>query len=296
MRQFLYKVIYWGPVNLILRNLNKVLFPIVKISPSGILKVPIEGKTLFIVTNQTTPVTKEVFWNGLNSYEYVPIFIYLAKKVNCFYDIGSNIGLYSLIAARINSQIKIVAFEPANGPNYYLHQNIKKNGFEARIKAEKIALSNKKGEIEFSEFFSPTYKYLQYSLSGIGSIADKSADKRFRKYSVPTITLDEYLKQNPANSPDLIKIDTEGTENLLLEHARETLVKFKPIVICEVLYQQLESYFDTYFRELGFEFYVEHNTFLEKRNTIIRVQDDGIRNCFFVHPEKLHLIKDLIKK
>ncbi|MBC7391504.1 MAG: FkbM family methyltransferase [Opitutaceae bacterium] len=296
MKQLLYKIIYWGPANFILRNLNKSLFPKFNISPSGTLNVPIEGKTLFIVTNQTTPVTKEIFWNGINSYEYVPIFIQLVKRVNSFFDIGSNIGLYSLIAARINPNMKVVAFEPANGPNYYLLQNIKRNSFENIIKAEKVALSNKIGQIEFSEFFSPTYKYLKYSLSGIGSIADKSSDKRFRKYTVPTSTLNDYVRQNHIESLDLIKIDTEGTENLLLDFAKETLIKFKPIVICEVLYQQLESYFDTYFKELGFEFYVEHNTWLEKRETLIRKQDDGIRNCFFVHPEKLHLITDLIKK
>lgn len=46
-------------------------------------------------------------------FEYTDIFVRLIRKVEGFYDIGANIGYYSLLAASENAQITIVGFEPA---------------------------------------------------------------------------------------------------------------------------------------------------------------------------------------
>ncbi len=46
--------------------------------------------------------------------------------------------------------------------------------------------------------------------------------------------------KNNEEELDLIKLDTEGTEHLILKHANIILEKFKPIVICETLYNTIE--------------------------------------------------------
>ena len=49
----------------------------------------------------------------------------------------------------------------------------------------------------------------------------------FTKYTVPTITLDSFVKQKKIKSIDLLKIDIEGSEHLMLQGASKTLKKNK---------------------------------------------------------------------
>jgi len=49
----------------------------------------------------------------------------------------------------------------------------------------------------------------------------------FAKYTVPTITLDSFVKKNKIKSIDLLKVDIEGSEHLMLKGARKTLKKNK---------------------------------------------------------------------
>jgi hypothetical protein len=46
----------------------------------------------------------------------------------------------------------------------------------------------------------------------------------------------------------------------------------------------------------GYEFYNHTHTGLQKVKTIIRKEDNGISNCFFVHPGKYYLIEEFVVK
>ena len=134
MIQTLYKIIYQEKINLVLRNLNKFLRPVlpktIQIPPSGILEVKIPGgrNVLKIKTNQTSYFTQLFFWeDGIQQFEYTNIFLQLIKEITTFYDIGANIGYYSLIAAMENKNMKIISFEPARGPLYYFRENVRLN-------------------------------------------------------------------------------------------------------------------------------------------------------------------------
>jgi hypothetical protein len=84
MKQFFYKIIYNKNVNVLLRNLNKILSPIIpfKIPPSGILSLKnTDRKKLKISTNQTNYLTHLLFWHGYQNFEYTAIFIKLIKKI-----------------------------------------------------------------------------------------------------------------------------------------------------------------------------------------------------------------------
>ncbi len=135
MLQFLYKVIYQPQINFILRNINRLLLPVlpknIKIPPSGITRIKLGNqKKVYLKTNQTSYLTQLVFWNGHQNFEYTEIFLQLINKVSSFYDIGANIGYYSLLAAAKNPNIKVYGFEPALGPLYFLKENVKRNTFK----------------------------------------------------------------------------------------------------------------------------------------------------------------------
>lgn len=299
MKQLIYKTIYNSTINRVLRNINKAIYPIlpgsIKIPPSGTLRLHnSDGKVLKIRTNQTNYVTHLLFWEGYQNFEYTDIFIRLIKKVKVFYDIGANIGYYSLIAAMENNKIKIVAFEPATGPLFFLKENVKMNHFR-NITIEDLAISEKEGEIAFYEIKNDKYSYLKYNLAGEGNTGSKTYDRNYAPISVKTTTLDNYILENKEKNIDLIKIDTEGTENLILSQADVILDKMKPIIICETLYNVIESELQTIFEKYGYEFYNHTDEGLKKVNSIKRKVDNGISNCFFVHPSKYDLINEFVK-
>lgn len=300
MKQFFFKVIYNKNINRILRNINKKInifnSKIIEIPPSGILKIKTkENNVLRIKTNQTNYITHLIFWNGYLNFEYSKIFVKLIKKLNSFFDVGANIGYYSLLAALENKKINIVSFEPASGPLFYLKENVRINNFE-NIKVESLALSDSNDEITFYESKNIKYKYIKHSLGGTSSIRKNEKLLNFVVNKVQTMTLDNYVKKNYVKKIDLIKLDTEGTENIILSKSANILKEMKPIIICETLFNKIELELELIMRSYGYQFYNHIGNGLEKVDSIVRQKDNGVKNCFFVHPEKYHLIEEFEKQ
>lgn len=296
--QILFKIIYNHKINHILRHLNKSINNILKLNiklpPSGIINLETNSGTIKIKTNQTSYLTQLLFWNGYKKFEYSSIFETLSKNIDSFLDIGSNIGYYSLLAVKSNPEIKAYAFEPAMGPKYFLKQNIEINNFNSKIEAVDIALSNTKGIIDFYEVGNLKYKYLTHNLAGEGNAGTKKTSRNFIKTSVETNTLDNFINLQTITKVDLIKMDTEGTEVDILKHGLETIKQFEPIIICETLFNTIETELETFFKPLNYEFYNHVENGLAKVESITRKEDNGIRNCFFVPKSKLHLIEQFI--
>jgi len=299
MKQLIYRTIYSRTGNRFFRNINKFLFPVlpdkIKIPPSGTIKIrDTDKRALKISTNQTNYLTQLIYWEGYQNFEYTDIFIELIKKVSVFYDIGANIGYYSLLAEWQNKDIKVVGFEPAGGPLFYFKENVAINQFE-KIKVESLALSHKEGEITFYEIRNKKYTYLQHNLAGESNAGSMTTGRNFTPVKVKTTTLNQYVKESGEAKIDLIKMDTEGTECLILEHADTILREMKPIVICETLFNTIEPELESIFQAHGYDFYNHTEEGLKKVESIRREKDNGVRNCFFVHPSKYNLIAEFVK-
>jgi FkbM family methyltransferase len=300
MKQAFYKTIYTPKINFVLRTVNKtvskILPGVVKLPPSGTICLKTERGTLKIKTNQTNYLTHLVFWEGYKNFEYTELFLDLITKINTFYDIGANIGYYSLLAAKLNPAIRIFSFEPAIGPLFYFRENVKINNLQ-NIQIEAIALSHLvEGQIEFYEIHNKKYAYLLYNLAGEGNAGSQTTGRNFVINNVPTTTLDHFALSNSAHPVDLIKMDTEGTEHLILKNASEVLSKMKPIVICETLFNTIEADLEIIMSAHGYHFYNHTPSGLQKVETITRKVDDGVRNCFFVHPDRYHLLDKYVLK
>lgn len=294
----LYKIIYHSKINWVIRNINYLLSPIlpkkIKIHPSGISTIKILGhQSIKLKSNQTSYVTRELFWKGSQNYEYTPIFISLIKKVSTFFDIGSNIGYFSILGASVNNNLKVDAFEPSTGPKMYLLENIKINHLSARITVHGLALSDQQGEVDFFEIRNKKYPSI-YNLSGEHNLGTK-AHLKSSKTKVESDTLDQFVKKNNITNLDLIKVDTEGCEDLILKESNRTIEEFKPIIICEVLFNKIESQLEKIMLKHQYEFYNHVQDSLIKVSTLQRKTDNGVRNCFFVHPSKKYLIEEFIK-
>ncbi|MHA7059610.1 FkbM family methyltransferase [Aquimarina sp. M1] len=249
--------------------------------------------SIYFKTNQTSFLTRELFWKGPEKFEFTNIFINLIKKVDVFIDIGANIGYYSILAGKLNSNIEVIAFEPSEGAMIYACENVRINNLEDKIKIEPIALSNKTEKIDFYNVTNPKFPTI-YNLSGEHNLRESKNKLKYNKVKANSIELDKYIEDNELDCIDLMKIDTEGSEYLILEGAEKVLKKYRPIVICETLFNVIEEELEAIFNELDYEFFNHSGNGLIQVSSIQRDMDNGIRNCFFVPKEKTSLINEFI--
>ncbi len=294
------KLVYTHPsLNKFLRNINKQFSWLTsfQLRPYGVLTVKLRnGLTFKMETNETSSVTKLLFWYGADQYEYTSIFIKLIPKASVFFDIGSNTGYYSLLAAKANKKLHAYAFEPAVAPFTYLQNSVHINNLSQRVHPNQLALANSQGKITFYELQNEVEQHGKQNLGGTGSTQlTESLISSAKKIIVPCDTLDNFVQAKNITTLDIIKLDTEGNEPSVLKGAEKTIQQFKPIIICETLFQVNELELEIIFKSHGYEFYSFHEGHLHKTETLIRKQDNHVRDCFFVHPEKVALIKEFIQ-
>ena len=217
--KILYKIIYHPTINYILRNFlklsGKLLLKPIVISVSGKLKVTYEKHLFFLHTNQTCYVTKEIFYNGAENYEFTTLFEHLIKQSNVFFDVGANIGYFTVLGEKINPLVKIFSFEPSIGPLYYLNKNVKENFLNNTTIIDK-AVSDIDGKLEFYDVINEKYPWLKHNLNGSNSLQNKFGLIKSSSYLVDVTTLQSVITNNDIKQIDLIKLDTECTEHLIL--------------------------------------------------------------------------------
>ncbi|MFO7446773.1 MAG: FkbM family methyltransferase [Ignavibacteriaceae bacterium] len=145
-----------------------------------------------------------------------------------FWDIGANIGLYSLVISKnVILQNKIYAFEPEEDTFNLLQSNIKLN--DARnVYAHQLALGNEVGEKIFYSSDTPNF--------GAHSFVQRT-DFKVKKHGkkVKIYTGDKLIEEKKAETPSAVKIDVEGAEILVLKGMTALLQNSKlRIILCEV--------------------------------------------------------------
>jgi FkbM family methyltransferase len=131
-----------------------------------------------------------------------------------YYDIGANVGAYSLVAASIFKKITVYSFEPSIFTFPVLCKNIYSNDMGNIVNPVCLVLFNKSG-------------YYDFSYSGIGpGIAYNSAkiikDVEYNCESITKIkqqfvTLDDFVKLDNVLFPNFIKLDVDGVEYEILQ-------------------------------------------------------------------------------
>ena len=134
-------------------------------------------------------------------------------------DIGANVGLYSLVAARaVGPRGMVFAIEPNPANAKMIKMSALKNGFENIVIIAAGA--------------SDEYGLLRLNLSYSNGTTSKDIDgieQVFSSNVVPSVRLDDVLKTRV----DLVKIDVEGAEYLALKGMSQTLEKHKPVILSE---------------------------------------------------------------
>lgn len=169
---------------------------------------PYRGAKIFLYTGES--VGRRI--NYLNDFEgeQIDIFLSLLAPGMTLFDVGANIGVYTLTAAVRG--IKTYAFEP--DPEIirdFLQPGIAENhGIDAVIVPE--AVSQHKGKISFYSHRPGNF--------GVGSTV---SGEESRRIDVPSDTLDSYVERY--GIPDIVKMDIEGAEWHAVAGAPRTLAR-----------------------------------------------------------------------
>ena len=173
-----------------------------------------------------------IYWRGYSQYEPETslIFTRLIESTDAFIDIGANWGYYTLLAAAKNPKTRIISFEPH--PIWFgqMKKNIAVNNFK-NIQVINKAVSDQCEEVIFYiDNIHPETSSLQKETF------DNNSDTS--EVIVSSTTIDKFVEDNLMSqtlSIDLIKIDVEYVEGYVLEGARNTIRKFLPDIIIEIL-------------------------------------------------------------
>ncbi len=144
------------------------------------------------------------------------------REGDVFYDIGANVGAYSLVASKMfDGRISVYAFEPGF-PNFsQLSKNVLINHSQKSVFPLQIALSDHTGMSIFH------YSNLTPggALHALGEPVDYKGEVFEPVLEQPIIAfrLDDFLHLFNIPSPNHIKIDVDGIEFKILKGAEKTL-------------------------------------------------------------------------
>lgn len=209
-----------------------------KMEPDNIqLEIPLESFNSRILMTLDVRDVRSVPFSVLADGPYEKfqgrILLELAEESKEFFDIGANMGYYSLAAPKVNSTIKVHAFEPQ--PNVYsaLVRNVSLNSLNGRVQLHNLGLGSKES---ITTMFIPPF-----TGSGGGSLANLHQDEGSpQEVEVQVKVLDEYL--GSVCNPDLIKIDVEGYEYEVVSGAMRLINQSKPTIIIELLRKWMKPF------------------------------------------------------
>lgn len=225
MQKFLLKVVYFA---------RRHLFH------TRLAKTPLAARVYALIFNLSAPdLTKPVVFRNVSLYvdpadravvpsivagyfeaKELDVFEALAAQAEVFFDVGANIGLYSVIGCSRSERLVSHAFEPVLENQRLLEKNIAAHGYEERIFVAPVAVSASAGTATISLRHSGTHSL--------------EAHPGHPTRQVQTVTLDGFAAQL-GRGPDLMKIDVEGHEPAVIEGAWEMLTRCQPTLLMEFI-------------------------------------------------------------
>ncbi len=159
-----------------------------------------------------------------------------------FYDVGANLGFFSLLAARLVGQNgRVTAFEADPEIAARLREHIARNNFSWVTVEEKAV---------WSEHRTASFARSDPAVSpdrGLGHVVPAAGTGTIE---VEAVSLDDYTSSFPA--PDFLKCDVEGAEVEVFRGARRLLKEKRPGILCEMHSEENRRILVDEFSRLGY--------------------------------------------
>jgi FkbM family methyltransferase len=145
------------------------------------------------------------------------------REGGVFYDVGSNVGFFALVAARCVGPIgEVYAFEPLPANVEQIEANAAANRLD-NVTTMPYAVGDQEGTATLYLDAHPGGATLSAADSGVGGQMD-----------VEVVCIDNLFATGACRPPDVVKIDVEGSELAVLRSMATALSQHRPVVICEL--------------------------------------------------------------
>jgi len=144
------------------------------------------------------------------------------------WDIGANVGLYSIYAAKARN-CRVYSFEPSVFNLELLARNIFLNKLQDRITIIPVALSDELSE----NLFRMSSIQWGGALSTFGENIDQNGNqfKELFEYKTIGITMKQAISLLNIPSPNYIKMDVDGIEHLILQGGDDVLKEVYGVLV-----------------------------------------------------------------
>ena len=205
------------------------------------------------------------------------------------FDIGANIGWYTLNFAKVSDNVEIFSFEPIPNTYHQLKWNVEINSVH-NVKIFNFGFSNMSGMLQF--YYNPDE-------SGNASAANLSERDNSQKMILQVKRLDDFIVEC-GNKVDFIKCDVEGAELFVFQGGLKTITDNKPIIFTEML-RKWSAKFNYHPNEIinllagaGYRCFIARGMKLVE---VSEIDEDTVETNFFFlhsvkHAEKIDLLVD----
>lgn len=189
-----------------------------------ILELLIHGKKIGVEDDEAFKSHYQNVQKGVWEPDTFHVFDTFLDENHTYFDIGAWIGVTSLYGAGLAKHC--YAFEPDPIACKHFQSNLLLNPkLQAKITLSRCAISDKNGE-----------DVLGSVTSDVGG--DSNSSLLFKNgrinWTVPTTTLESYIKENNLNDFNFIKMDIEGAESIVLPAMSSFLSEYKPTLFIAI--------------------------------------------------------------
>ncbi|HUV03775.1 MAG TPA: FkbM family methyltransferase [Armatimonadota bacterium] len=172
-----------------------------------ILRGRLAGKRWLVKTSTS-------YFLGRYEREQTRAFVETMREGLVVFDVGANIGYYTLTAAlAVGTSGGVFAFEPLEQNFRRLERHVQANRLH-NVTIVKAAVGDRRGVARLEIRSSP----------GLARLSENGT------VEVPLVSLDSMIQGGELPLPDVIKIDVEGAEMLVLKGAVSLFASAKPLV------------------------------------------------------------------
>ena len=151
------------------------------------------AESRLVISKGMTGATGNIYV-GLMEYEDMSFLLHYLQQDDLFFDIGSNVGVYTVLASKVK-KAKTIAIEPVPSTYEYLRDNIQVNRLENVI-SKNIGIGDKIAKLAFT--------------SDKDTMNSVATPDDINTFEIDVDTLDNLTKVYGV--PKIIKIDVEGYE------------------------------------------------------------------------------------
>jgi FkbM family methyltransferase len=195
-------------------------------------------------------VAKELYWGHgrrprVADQFALDLFAVLCRDARLVLDIGAYTGVFSLLAAKVAPEAHVYAFEVVPDVANAARENVAANGLSGRVSVygqgvgkdgDTVTIAPGRGGSALPDFYSTRLHFA----NGV---------------PVDVRSLDAIAAEVDVPPPAVVKIDVEGTEDVVLEHAQSFLASHRPDILCEILAESNAAAVQSALAPHGYQFY-----------------------------------------